>query len=55
VLQEWAPGLEIVQVRVSKPEIPLVFTQNFLQIEKQKLELDLEQHKAEVFIQEIEN
>lgn len=51
VLQEWAAGLEIVQVRVTKPKIPSIFTENFMKIEKSRLELELHKHKAEVQIQ----
>ena len=40
VLQEnamkWAPGIEIISIRVTKPKIPTELENNYIEIEKQK-------------------
>ena len=36
---QWAPGLEIIAIRVTKPRIPKHIQANFEEMEKQKTEL----------------
>ena len=45
---QWAPGIEIISIRVTKPSIPQEIYQNYLNIEKQRTELQiaLEQQKV---------
>jgi len=45
VLQEnakrWAPGIEIISIRVTKPTIPKELQNNYIEIEKQKTQLQV--------------
>lgn len=38
---QWAPGIEIISIRVTKPSIPPQIYQNYLNIEAQKTELNI--------------
>jgi len=37
--QRWAPGIEIISIRVTKPTIPKTLEQNYIEIESQKTKL----------------
>ena len=38
---QWAPGIEIISIRVTKPSIPQEIYKNYLNIEKQRTELQI--------------
>lgn len=47
---QWAPGIEIIAVRVTKPRVPDKIVQGFVQIENEKTQLQIsveEQRVAE--------
>ena len=58
VLQEnarkWAPGIEIISIRVTKPTIPRELEQNYVEIEKQKTQLQVTRQQQEVKEQQAE-
>ena len=42
---KWAPGIEIISIRVTKPSIPSSLEQNYIEIEKQRTELQVMKQK----------
>ena len=45
---DWAPGIEVVAVRVTKPTIPAAIRANFEQIESEKTKLQLAEQSQKV-------
>ena len=45
---KWAPGIEIISIRVTKPSIPHSLEQNYIEIEKQRTELQVMKQKQQV-------
>ena len=52
--QKWAPGIEIISIRVTKPTIPKQLEQNYIEIEKQKTQLSIAKQQQEVKEQQAE-
>ena len=40
---DWAPGIEILSIRVTKPRIPEELRRNYERIEAEKTQLNIEQ------------
>lgn len=51
-LKKWAPGIQILSVRVTKPTIPKKILQNVEQMEKVKVRYLIAQEKEKVAIEE---
>lgn len=49
---KWAPGIEIIAIRVTKPRIPASLNENYENIEREKASLLIETEKAKVTLQE---
>ena len=47
-INEWAPGIEIIAIRVTKPRIPKHIQQNFEEMESQKTEVLIAEQKQKV-------
>lgn len=45
---KWAPGIEIISIRVTKPRIPQALMKNYEEIEAQKTALQIAQQKQKV-------
>ena len=39
--KQWAPGIEIISIRVTKPSIPKELEKNYVEIERQKTQLQI--------------
>lgn len=48
----WAPGVELLSIRVTKPEIPVRIQKNFEEIEKIKIDLHIAVEREKVKIEE---
>ena len=47
----WAPGIELLSIRVTKPSIPAPIQSNFEQIEKKKVDFYIEVEKENVAVE----
>lgn len=45
---KWAPGIEIISIRVTKPTIPSQLEQNYIEIEKSKTHLQIAKQQQQV-------
>ena len=45
---QWAPGIEIIAVRVTKPRVPDKIVQGFVQIENEKTQLQISEQEQKV-------
>lgn len=51
-LKLWAPGIQIVSIRITKPKIPLKIRKNFELMERTKIEFNIEEEREKVLIEE---
>ena len=54
-ISQWAPGLEIQSIRVTKPRIPAKIVKNYEAVETERTEYNLEMQKQHVKEKEAEN
>jgi len=50
---KWAPGLEIIAIRVTKPKVPMELEQSYQSIEKEKANYNIIGEKSNVVKQEL--
>merc|ERR1719378_745574 len=53
-IDEWAPGLRIISIRVTKPRVPLGIQQNYEQIESEKTRLKVAEQTQKLVEKEAE-
>lgn len=51
-LEHWAPGIEILSIRVTKPKIPERIKRNFEEMEKLKIDYFIAAEKEKVSVEE---